>query len=288
VRRSHRLALSAAALGLACVVGGAALRFAATATAAGRGADDAGAATNASSVARWSDGAGRGARGARDPHAAGANAPAAPADAADGARRAPPAAPAALPIALEDPPRALGVALGVAGRDAGAPRALDLWRVDASGRPARVAQGHSEADGSIVFPSLVLPARAIELVAAPRGAGPRDASASPAIFVRRDPAAPRVAATPLGDGVVLQVRAAESGGAVVVETPDEAAGGVTTLARVDVEAGADAAPAPIEIALAAARGVALRVVQIDPDGRRSPPRPVYVDDDATQLMQEQE
>ena len=135
---------------------------------------------------------------------------------------------------------------------------------------------------------LVLPARAIELVAAPRGAGPRDASASPAIFVRRDPAAPRVAATPLGDGVVLQVRAAESGGAVVVETPDEAAGGVTTLARVDVEAGADAAPAPIEIALAAARGVALRLVQIDPDGRRSPPRPVYVDDDATQLMQEQE
>jgi hypothetical protein len=85
---------------------------------------------------------------------------------------------------------------------------------------------------------------------------------------------------------VLRVHAAESGGALVVEQAGVAGADATPLARVELEARADAAPAPVEIELADARGAALQVVQIDPEGRRSVPRPVFPEADANQPMQE--
>jgi hypothetical protein len=127
----------------------------------------------------------------------------------------------------------------------------------------------------------VLPGQAIELVAAPAGVGPDVAGASPPVVVRRDPATPRVVASGHDEDLLLQVEAAESGGAIVVEAvaldATDPAGTAVTLARVDVAARADLAPSPVEIVVPDARGVALRVVQIDPDGRRSPSRAVFVD-----------
>lgn len=281
MRRSHRLALSAAALGFGLALGGAgtgidALRSHRAEPRTGGDATrrDARAGRGAESMQQ-----GVRARGGTRATQASAATGVTPPDAAPRARRA--AAPAALvvPIAL-DAARARGVALEVGGRDPAAPRALDLWRIEADGRRARIARGHSEADGSLVFPPLMLPGRSIELVATPQGVLPDHAAASRPIVVRRDPAAPRVEATPDADGVVLRVEAAESGGSIViesVESPARAAGEVATVARVPVAVTADAAPTPLEIALDDARGVALAVVQIDPDGRRSPPRLVFVD-----------
>ena len=286
VRRSHRLALSVAALLAASAVGGVALRLGvAAAAASGRGAGSGAVApAGTASGAALGDGAGRAARDAHDPHAAGATAPAT--GAAARVAPPPPAAPTAPPPITLDDPRALGVAVVLAGRDPDAPRPLDLWRIDANGRAARVARGRSAPDGSLAFGPLVLPARAIELVATPRGGSPRDAGASRPVIVRRDPAAPRVAAAWQGDGLVLRVHAAESGGALVVEQMGVAGADATPLARVELEARADAVPAPVEIELADARGAPLQVVQIDPEGRRSAPRPVYLDDEDNQPTQE--
>lgn len=289
MRRSRRLALSAATVCVALAIGAADRRPGA----AREGPGGAAAARSGPDVAR--DGGRRGvpapAGAGRAEHAARRVDPTHPAsasaDASDDARLAQPDAARPAPIALEDPLRAFGVALAVAGHDPGAPRALDLWRVGTNGRAARVARGRSAPDGALVFAPLVLPARPVELVVTPRGASPRDPGASRPVPVRRDPAAPRVVATRRGDGLVLRVAAAEHGGAIVVERAAVEAGAAPALlARVDLATGADAVAPPVEIALPDGRAAALQVVQIDPDGRRSVPRPVFVDDDANDPMQE--
>jgi hypothetical protein len=188
-----------------------------------------------------------------------------------GAQREPrPTAPATRRIALETPPRALGAALAIAGFDPAGPRALELWRLDGA-RAARVALGRSAADGALVFPPLLLPADAVELVAAPRGAGPGADEASSAVLVRRDPAAPRAALALDAGALVLRVEPAEARGEIVVargladaERPAE------EIARLRVAADADRRGAPLAIALPHDAAPAVRVAQRLTDGRLSP------------------
>lgn len=291
MRRSHRLALSAVALGVAAAVGGAEWQGGHVAQQVHAGDTHPGLAhgrNGRNGLGRSGVSVADGATTQRGgPPASSASMSAAAAHPAEAARREDLDAAVPRPIVLEDPHRSLGVAIVIAGRDPAGPRALDVWRVATDGRSVRIASGRSAVDGSLVLPPIVLPARPIEVLVAPRGSGPRDPAASRPIVVRRDPVAPRVVASRQGGELVLRIDAAENGGAILVERSDLSnARGVSTLARVDLEMDADAAPVPVEIAVGAMPDVAVQVVQVDPDGRRSPPRPVFVNDDDNDPTQE--
>ena len=192
------------------------------------------------------------------------------------------------PIVLDDPQTALGSAVAIHGRDPAAPRAIEVWRLVGS-QAARVATGRSRSDGTLELPALVLPAGEVLLVASPRGAGPAAAAASAPVRASRDPSPPQllardetVDASGAGALLSLQVEPAEQGGAIVVarRVPSLDAAGVeeVEIARVAVAAGVDAARATFDLAVAIAPGdVELLVAQQLPDGRRSPWRKLIVD-----------
>jgi hypothetical protein len=177
---------------------------------------------------------------------------------------------AAVPIALDDPQVALGAALAVSGRDAGAPRAIELWRI-AGARAVRVATGTSRPDGTLDLPAFVLPAGDVTLVASPRGEGANSRNASVPVTASRDPSAPRLVAVAGSDAsALLTIEPAEPGGSIVVANASQA-----EIGRAAVVAGADATRARLEIAVAlAADDGELLVAQEVPDGRRSPWRHV--------------
>ena len=178
------------------------------------------------------------------------------------------------PIALDDPQVALGTALAVVGRDAGAPRAIEVWRI-VGPRSARVAVGASRADGSLEVPPLVLPAGEVTLVAAPRGEGAASPNASAPVVVSRDPSAPGLVAFAAGRDaleMVVTIEPAEPAGSIVVARASE-----EEIGRAAVVSGADAAP--VSLALTVALGPddgEILVAQEVPDGRRSPWRRVAI------------
>jgi hypothetical protein len=179
----------------------------------------------------------------------------------------------AAAIALDDPQIALGAALAISGRDAGAPRAIELWRV-AGARAARVAVGTSRPDGGLDFPLFVLPAGAVTLVAAPRGEGAGSPNASAPVVASRDPAAPRLVAFDADAESVarLTIEPSEPGGSIVLAHASQ-----QEIGRTPVVAGADATPARLEIAVELApEDSDLLVAQEAPDGRRSPWRRVVL------------
>jgi hypothetical protein len=93
------------------------------------------------------------------------------------ARRSP-AAPALARIALDEISAEPGtVSTTISGHDAGAPRALELWRVERE-RVRRVARGYSDLDGNLHAPQLALAGRALELVVTPIGVRPGEPAAS--------------------------------------------------------------------------------------------------------------
>jgi hypothetical protein len=191
----------------------------------------------------------------------------------------------AAPIVLEDPQTALGNALAIHGRDPGAPRAIELWRLVGS-RAARVATGHSRSDGTVAFPALVLPAGEVLLVASPRGAGPAADAASEPVRASRDPSSPQLLArdetldaSAGGALLSLRVEPAEPGGEIVVarrvSPPDAAGVEEIEIARVAVAAAADGARVPLDLSIEIApEDAEFLVAQRLPDGRRSPWRRV--------------
>ncbi len=183
----------------------------------------------------------------------------------------------ALRVELDRPQGALGTAVSVAGRDPGAPRPLELWRIGAR-RTARVASGWSVAGGALAFPAMVLPAGDVTLVAAPLGSGPDGPGASAPVAVRRDPSAPRVEARLDADRheIALHVAPTEPDGAIVVLS------GAAERARIPVAADADGHAAAVDAALAlGADDREIAVAQEIPDGRRSAPRTVAVPETPT-------
>jgi len=291
LRRSHRLALSAA-----CAL--------ALGTAAGRLATNVASRAGAARDATAAGAVGEGARERPTPkRVERAPAPdAAASEAAVNTRAAAPAiafAPAsglaqrgredgrAAPIVLDDPQTALGNALAIHGRDPAAPRAIELWRFVGS-RAARVATGHSRSDGTVAFPALVLPAGEVLLVASPRGDGPAAAAASDPVRASRDPSPPQLLArdeTPDASGagalLSLRVEPAELGGEIVVarraRSLDGAGVGEIEIARVAVAESADAARAPLDLVVAIApEDAEFLVAQQLADGRRSPWRRINV------------
>jgi hypothetical protein len=192
----------------------------------------------------------------------------------------------AAPIVLDDPQTALGNALAIHGRDPVAPRALELWRLVGS-QAARVATGRSGSDGAVEFPALVLPAGEVLLVASPRGEGPAADAASEPVRASRDPSPPQLLArdeTLDDSGALLSLRVepAELGGEIVVarRVPSLDAAGVEDIeiARAAVAVAADAARAPVDLAVAIApEDIAFLVAQRLPDGRRSPWRTIPLD-----------
>jgi hypothetical protein len=182
---------------------------------------------------------------------------------ADDTRRREPASRSGVAVALDAPQVALGAGLAVAGHDPGGPRRLELWRI-AGSRAARIALGASRADGSLAFPPIVLPAGPVELVAAPRGAGPRGPGASAPALVARDPAVPQLSQAEPG---LVRVEPAEPAGDVLL------AGAAGAITRVAVRADRDGRAAPIDLPLPRP-GELLRVAHELPDGRRSPWRSV--------------
>ena len=194
----------------------------------------------------------------------------------------------AEPIVLDDPQPALGSAVAIHGRDPAAPRAIELWRLVGS-RAARVAIGHSRRDGTLALPPLVLPAGEVLLVASPRGAGPNAAAASEPVHALRDPAAPRlVARDETGNAraatasLSLRVEPAEPGGEIVVERTIAALDGgavsrVEAL-RLPVVAAVDGTRALLDFVVALEPGdTEVRVAQELDDGRRSPWRNVVLE-----------
>lgn len=280
MRRSHRLALSALGVLVALVVAG---RLATTsaarqdrsrrATATARADGDA-----SEAIARTAQRIARSGRAASEVSAPGASA--ANGGVRGGRRDGDPVRDAearsgsSAPIALDDPQVALGAALAVAGRDAGAPRAIEIWRIVGE-RAARVAVGASRADGSLDLPPLVLPAGEVTLVASPRGEGAASPNASAPVAVSRDPSAPRLVAFAAGGDeseLVVTLEPAEEAGSIVVARATE-----EEIGRAAVAAVADAAPVSlvITVALGADDGEIL-IAQEVPDGRRSPWRRVAI------------
>jgi hypothetical protein len=175
---------------------------------------------------------------------------------------------AAVPVALDDPQVALGAAVAISGYDAGAPRAIELWRI-AGARAVRIAIGTSRADGSLDLPPFVMPAGDVTLVAAPRGAGASSTSASAPVVASRDPSSPRL--VQLGEvsdaSVLVTLDAAEPGGSIVVADAAQQEIGRTPVG----------ATPRLEIAVAVAANAAeVLVAQEVPDGRRSPWRSVAI------------
>ena len=195
---------------------------------------------------------------------------------------------AAEPIVLDDPQTGLGSAVAIRGHDPAAPRAIELWRLVGS-RSARVAIGHSRSDGTLELPVLVLPAGEVVLVASPRGAGANAAAASEPVRASRDPSPPRLAlrdetvdASGATASLSLQVEPAELGGEIVVvrtiAAPDGGAASQVEALRAPVVAAADGARAPLDLVIALAPGdTEVRVAQELEDGRRSPWRSLVLD-----------
>ena len=277
MRRSHRLALSALVALAGLVAAG---RLATSAVAREASARGAAAARHASDAAGVAPVHGE-ARAATAPSGDGVDAAeatrparAAARDAAIDRTRAGRHTAGGAAIALDDPQVALGAALSVSGRDAGAPRAIELWRL-AGTRAARVATGTSRPDGSIELPAFVMPAGDVTLVASPRGEGVHSPNASSPVVVSRDPSAPRIVAV---EGVaetsaLVTVEAGEPGGSIVFARASE-----QEIGRTPVVAGRDASRAPLAIAVAVAPDdTEILVAQEVPDGRRSPWRHVALD-----------
>ncbi len=291
MRRSHRLALSAAcALALGTAAGRLAMRAASCAGAA----QEVTAASAAGDAQRAIATAAR-VGAAPIPDAAESEAAARARATAAAIGFAPVSGPArrsredgrAAPIVLDDPQTALGNALAIHGRDPAAPRAIELWRLVGS-RAARVATGRSRSDGTLELPELVLPAGDVLLVASPRGAGVAAAAASAPVRASRDPSPPQLLARgetldDSGAGALsLRVEPAELGGEIVVartvRSLDAASVEDVEIARVAVAAAGDAGRAPLDLAIALAPGDAeFLIAQQLADGRRSAWRKVIVD-----------
>jgi len=96
--------------------------------------------------------------------------------------------------ALEIPPDA--VTASVSGFDAGAPRALALWRID-GGRFERIGAATSDADARIRAPQLALPEAGLALVVTPMGVRPGEPGASTPLQLARasDPPRPELPAS---------------------------------------------------------------------------------------------
>ena len=293
MRRSHRLALSAAC---AIAVGIAAGRLATSDASRAAAAQEATVSSTTGDVAREIAAATR-VGAAPIPDAAELEAAANASATASAIRVAPPSDRVqrrrgdgrAAPIVLDDPQTALGSAVAIHGRDPAAPRAIELWRLVGS-RSARVATGRSRSDGTLELPALVLPAGEVLLVASPRGAGPAAAAASAPVRASRDPSPPQLLArdetldaSGAGALLSLQVEPAEQGGEIIVArtVPSlDAAAGVeeVEIARVAVAAAVDAARATLDLAVSIAPGdTELVVAQQLPDGRRSPWRKLILD-----------
>ncbi len=78
------------------------------------------------------------------------------------------------------------VTASFAGRDTGAPRMLELWRVDA-GRAQWLGRAASDADARIHAPQLALPAAGIQLVVTPLGVRPGEPGSSQPLRLARAP-----------------------------------------------------------------------------------------------------
>jgi len=194
----------------------------------------------------------------------------------------------AEPIVLDDPQTALGSAVAIHGRDPAAPRAIELWRV-VGARSARVATGHSRDDGTLALPALVLPAGDVLLVASPRGAGPNAAAASEPVHASRDPSPPHlvaraetVDASGTGALLSLQVEAAEPGGEIVVVRTiaalDTQPAQQVEIARAPVGAAAEGTRPKLDLIVAlAAADTEVLIAQQVADGRRSAWRKVSLD-----------
>jgi hypothetical protein len=193
----------------------------------------------------------------------------------------------AAPIVLDDPQAALGSAVAIHGRDPAGPRAIELWRIVGS-RSARIATGRSREDGTLDLPALVLPAGEVTLVASPRGAGPDAAAASQAVQASRDPSPPHLVAREESvdasgaASLSLHLAPAESGGEIVVLRVGDAIDAGEALQvealRVPVVAAADATRATLDLVIALEAGdTEVRVAQELVDGRRSPWRIVQLE-----------
>lgn len=178
-------------------------------------------------------------------------------------------------VVLDDPQIALGSAVAIGGRDPAAPRGLALWRIDGD-REVRVATGRSDADGTLAFPPLVLPAGEVTLVAAPLGARPGDRGASAPVALRRDPSAPQLESISLDGGVVaLRAAPVEAGGALVVTATG--ALGEVEVARVTVADDVERSRGSLDLSIAlAADAQSLSIAHELSDGRRSARRTVLL------------
>lgn len=126
--------------------------------------------------------------------------------------------------AIELDPLALGdVTARVSGFDPLGPRALLLWRRVGS-RVAVMARGRSRADGSLEFPSLVVPDAGLEVLVTAADAAPGDEGASlPRSVAPREPVPPRARLLAQdGDGWTLRILPAEPGGEILLAGSDGA------------------------------------------------------------------
>lgn len=167
--------------------------------------------------------------------------------------------------------------LRLLGIDRGAPRSLVLWEIDSrTGRAAELAWVESEADGAIRADSLLLPASAFSLVVAPVGSAPFGEHASAPLEVAALPPEP------------VQAWVQRSTGASVESSQElfvVAIGGAFTLVLGDAE-GRELAQLPVPAATFTQRAVrmlrfevgtdARKVLRALPDGRRSSWREIGV------------
>lgn len=182
-----------------------------------------------------------------------------------------------------DPPRIepTGVAV-VTGRDAVGPRPLVLWRLLGSHR-AVVARTSSAAGGSFAFPPLGIGEDGLVLVAAGQGLGPIGGGASDPVEVgMRAPRAPHARVLgAFGPEWALRIEPSETSGRVLLAGADR-----RVFAHFALPATAPGRPRSFDVTVEGFEaGAELGLAHELPSGARSPWRSVRLDDPASPGME---